>query len=82
MLWHISWFLSASTLVIAAILAWICSKKKRAKVKPFYVLLAGVFLSSVFMIYPIYRDAFNGDLAAAFKSLIISAENQVRLSPG
>ena len=78
MLWHISWFLSASTLVIAAILAWICSKKKRAKVKPFYVLLAGVFLSSVFMIYPIYRDAFNGDLAAAFKSLIISAHHTIQ----
>lgn len=78
MMWYISWFLSAFALLTALCLAWFCSKKRDAKVKPLYALFIGVFLSSVFLIYPIYREAFKGDLAATFKALIISAQNTIQ----
>lgn len=78
MMWYISWSLSLVSLLFAIAFAWYCGIKRISKFKSLYVLLVGVFLSSVFMIYPIYRDAFNDDLAAAFKALIISVQNTIQ----
>lgn len=78
MMWYISWCLSFAALLLGVIASWVYGKRKERKIKPFFILFTGVFLSSVFMIYPIYRDAFNGDLAAAFKALVISIQNTIQ----
>lgn len=78
MLWYLFWWLSIVILFLAIVLSLAFSNSKKAKTKPIYVLLVGVFTSTAFMIYPIYRDTFNGDLAAAFKALIISVLNTIQ----
>ena len=78
MMWYVSWCLSVAALLLGVVASWGYGKRKERKIKPIFILFTGVFLSSVFMIYPIYQDAFNGDLAAAFKALVISVQNTIQ----
>ena len=78
MMWVLSWILSVLSLLAASIFAWYVGKKRDGKIKPLYLLFAGVFLSAVFLIFPIYRDSFDGDLAATFKAIIISIQNTIQ----
>ena len=78
MMWYISWCLSVVALLLGVVVSWFYGKRKERKIKPIFILFASVFMSSVFMIYPIYQDAFNGDLAATFKALAISVQNTIQ----
>lgn len=78
MMWYVAWGLSTLSLVAAVVFAWLCSKKPAVKVRPLYVLFAGVFLSCVILIYPIYREAFDCDFGATLKAIIIGVQNTIQ----
>lgn len=78
MLWYIFWWLSLVTLLVSVVITIVSVKNKRNSVKSVYILFAGVFLSLVLLIYPIYKNAFNGDVGSILKAIIISSQNAIQ----
>ena len=73
MIWYVCWWLALGALLASIIVAAWQKMKEDAAIKPIYVLVAGMFFSLLFMFFPIQQHLFQGDFAAAFKAVLISA---------
>ena len=73
MIWYVCWWLALGALLASIIVAVWQKMKEDAAIKPIYVLVAGMFFSLLFMFFPIQQHLFQGDFAATFKAVLISA---------
>ena len=78
MIWYTFWWLAVIAIFCSLTFAIILSKNKRAKAKPIAVLFAGVFISAVLLIFPIYKISFNSDWGSTIKALVISVQNTIQ----
>lgn len=77
-MWITCWWLSLAVLVAAAGGMALAICRKSSRIKPLYILLGGVFLSAAVLIFPIYRDGFDGDLGAAVKAILLSVHDTIQ----
>lgn len=65
--------------IIYAVYSGVRPYKKRSIFKSFYLIFAGVFLSSMSAFIPMYLPVFNGDLHSYITVVLSSAHNAIRL---
>ena len=65
--------------VVYSIYSVVRPYKQRTVFKAFYIIFAGVFLSSMAAFIPLYLPVFDGDLHSYFTVVLSSAHNAIRL---
>ncbi len=78
-MWNIFWWLSVATIAATVILTIMLTKRKLSHIKPVYMLMAGSFVGTVFMLYPYYYSILGNDNSGWFKTLFVTLQNAIRV---
>ena len=78
MTWYIFWFCSVLALLASVVAFYMAIRNKYDKIKPIYLLIAGVFSSCLLMVFPVHLCAFSGDPLSWIKALFVSAQDAVQ----
>ena len=77
------WLLISLSVFTLTMVYGVCSifrqYKRKGTIKTFYVIFAGVFLSSMAAFIPLYLSVFNGDFVSYLEVVLSSAHNAIRL---
>ncbi len=66
-------------IIFSLILFLIPYKRKRLFLKPFHFLISGIFLSAVFLFYPLYVPQFIDNSVPVLTTILASLHNTIRL---
>ena len=78
MIWYIFWFLSVLVLAATAVVFSKAIRSKEEKIKPIYLLIAGVFLSCLLMIFPVHYVDLYCEWGTCLKALLVSAQDSIQ----
>ena len=71
--------LSITSLSASIVVSFYLIGRRKLSIKPFYVFSIGVFLSSVFLLIPIYYDYFAERNLRILHTILLSMHNSIRL---
>lgn len=78
MFWYIFWFCSVLVLLSAIGAFVVVMRNKEQKIKPIYLLIAGVFLSCLLMIFPVHYADLYCEWGTCLKALLVSAQDSIQ----
>lgn len=77
-MWIVCFWLSLGVLALSVLLACRAARQKQRKLRPLYLLFGGVFLSAVFLLYPIWRTALQQDANGTLKAILVSMHDTIQ----